>query len=64
MEAKNTFKIKIKVSKKEASILSEALFKVLAIESSISPNVIRSLNDNEVKILKELLKIFNKQLGV
>lgn len=61
MEAKHTFKITIKVSEKEASILYEALFKVLAIENTVSPNVVRTLNDDEVKVLHELKKIFNKQ---
>ena len=54
MKTQKSFTFKIKISDNEAKLLEEALFKILAVENTHTPHVVKTLNDKEVKLLEEI----------
>ena len=56
MKAEKQFTINIELEGDEVAQFAEILFKVLAVETAISPNVMRMLNDSQVKLLEEIQK--------
>lgn len=56
MKAEKQTTIKIELEGDEVALFSEILFKVLSVETTISPNVMRMLNEAQVKLLEEIQK--------
>jgi hypothetical protein len=56
MKAEKQITIKIELEGDEVARFSDILFKILSVETTISPNVIRMLNDSQVKLLEEIQK--------
>jgi hypothetical protein len=51
--------LKIELVGEEVAIFSEILFKVLAVETALSPNVLKTLSNNEVKLLTDIQQKIN-----
>lgn len=60
MKAEKQIIFKLELEGEETKLFSEALFKILSVEKTISPNVMRSLNDQEVKLLEEIKNSIEK----
>ena len=44
----------------EVDVFKEALLKIVSVESAITPNVMKILDDKETRLLEELLNAINK----
>ncbi len=54
MKAEKQSIVRIELKEKEVELFTEILFKILAVEKTISPNVMRMLSDDQVKLLEEI----------
>ncbi len=56
MKAEKQIIVKIELVGDEVTLFQEILLKMLAVETTISPNVMRMLNDEQLKFLENLEK--------
>jgi hypothetical protein len=56
MKAKKQVLFSIELQGDEVNTFKETLMKIISVESNVSPNVIKILNENETQLLSEIYK--------
>ena len=60
MKAQKQVLFNLELQGDEVDIFKEAIEKIVNVESAITPNVMKMLDDKETKLLQELLNAINK----